>query len=509
MLDKLASDLLFISPLLALTLGTLLMLVYEVFIKYPWKKGGFTIVVLLTAFVINVLLCYRGLYPQTGTAFYGQLYVDKFSAYINSFILFIAALVAMVSAGQLDNEKVHAHGEYYALFLMSVIGALIFNSAAEFITLFLGLEIMSMALYCLCGSALGLRTSSESALKYFLLGSFSSAFILYGIALLYGLTGSTSYLEVAEALSQINGTLVSVAVGLVIVGLLFKIAAAPFHFWAPDVYQGAPTSVTVFMASVIKASAVVVTLRVLWLVFPDSLEVWSGAIWTLAILTMTVGNLTALRQRSIKRMLAYSSIAHAGYMMVALLVANTEFGGASSIVFYLVAYSFVTIGSLAVVLAVSAPYIGTPHSDDISRFNSLAKRQPVLAALMALFMLSLAGVPPGMAGLLAKFFVFSAVVKGGFIGIAIIGMLNSAVSAYYYLRVIVAMYFMEPKAGETYSKPITTVPMYAAIAVCALVVVLAGLFPSTIYDNAKSVVDPVFGGIKKIAYLNPDTIIGK
>ncbi len=507
MFDKYASDLLFLSPMITVIIGSLLLLIYEVFIKRPWSRAGFALLVLVSAFAVNVFLYSQDLYPKSGTGLYGQLYIDAFSALINCFILLLSIFAVLISFGQLKSEKINAVGEYYTLFLMSVVGAMVFNSAAEFITLFLGLEIMSMALYCLCGSALTLRCSSESALKYFLLGSFSSAFLLYGIALLYGLTGSTQFLMIAEVISGVNGTLLSVAIGLVLVGLLFKIAAAPFHFWAPDVYQGAPTSITLFMASVIKASAVVVCFRVLWLVFPDNKEVWEGAIWTLAALTMTIGNLTALRQRSIKRMLAYSSVAHAGYMMVGLLVADAAFGGAEGVMFYLVAYSFVTLGSFAIVSAVSSPYLDSTHADDISRFNSLAKRQPILAILMALFMLSLAGIPPGMAGLLAKFFIFSSAVKAGFVGLAIIGMLNSAVSAYYYLRIIVAMYFMESKDGETYSKPAVTFPMYLAIGVCAFVVVVLGIFPSRIYDGAKNAIEPVMKNYKKqIAYFNENTI---
>jgi NADH-quinone oxidoreductase subunit N len=484
------SNLLYLNSLFTLTVGTVLVLIYESFIKRAWSRGSFTVLVLFTATVFHIFLYSMDIYPLTGTAFYGQIFVDKFSGLVTALILTISTLVAILSLGQLEKERVKSSGEYYALFLMSVIGAIIFNTASEFITLFIGLEIMSMALYCLCGSAIGVRSSSESAMKYFLLGSFSSAFLLYGIAILFGLSGTTDFIGISESIRGTDSTLLSISIGLITVGLLFKIAAAPFHFWAPDVYQGAPTSVTIFMASVIKASAIVATLRILWIVFPDSIHIWSNAIWALAAITMTIGNLTALRQRSVKRMLAYSSIAHAGYMMVAILVAPQEWGGSAAVIYYLAAYSAMTLGSLAIVMAVASPYLSTHHSDDISRFNSLSKRKPLIAAMMALFMLSLAGIPPGMAGLLAKFFVFSSAVKAGFVGLAVIGMLNSAVSAYYYLRVIVAMYFMEPKSGESYSEPHTTVPWYAAVGVCALVVILLGVFPSRFYENAKNVVEP-------------------
>lgn len=491
MAGEISGDLIFISPLISLVIGALLILLYEVFIHKAWSRGAFTTVVLLTAFAINVYLLANNFYPETGTAFYGQLFIDAFSGYVNAFIILIAALAVLASVGHLGFEKVESVGEYYSLVLMSTIGAIVFNSASEFITMFVGLEIMSMAIYCLCGAALSRRESAESAVKYFLLGSFSSAFMLYGIALLYGLTGTTELMGTAVQLASVDSGLAMVAIGLVLVGLFFKIAAVPFHFWAPDVYQGAPTPITIYMASVIKASAVIVIMRVLWIAFPESLPVWTGAIWTIAVITMTLGNLTALRQRSLKRMLAYSSVAHAGYMMVALLV--SDLGGAAAIVYYLIAYSAMTIGSFAVVMAVAAPYADSTHPDDISRFNDLAARQPILAALMALFLLSLAGIPPGMAGLLGKFFVFNSAVKGGFVGIAIIGVINSAISAYYYLRVIVSMYFIEQRKEDSYSKSVVGAPMGFVLAVCAAAVIYVGVFPARFYDGAAAVIDPIFG----------------
>ena len=492
MANDYAKDLIFISPLLTLTVGALLMLIYEVFIKRPWSKGAFAFIVLITAFLLNFYLLYNNFYIVPRTAFSGQIYVDNFSGFVNCFILITAAVAVLLSMSHIETEKINSPGEYYALLLMTTIGALIFNSSAEFITLFIGLEIMSMALYCLCGSATAIRGSAESALKYFFLGSFSSAFMLYGIAILYGLTGSTELLIISHNIGFTDTALPAVAIGLILVGLLFKIAAVPFHFWAPDVYQGAPTPVTIYMASVIKASAVVVSLRVLWTAFPQSLQIWTGAVWTLAILTMTLGNLIALRQRSLKRMLAYSSIAHAGYMMVALLVAAPEYGGAAAVVFYLVAYSAMTLGSFAIVMAIAAPKSGQPLSDDISHFNGLYKKHPLLAALMALFMLSLAGIPPGMVGLLGKFYVFNSAVKAGFVGLAVIGVLNSAVSVYYYLRVVVAMYFIEQTAGEQENKTHVGLPMAAGLTVCALAVILLGLFPSRLYQNAQTAVEPLF-----------------
>lgn len=480
-------DLWLSAPILILTAGAILVLLLDSFIKKSWPRGVLTLFTLVTALVSSNFLSLNEFYQQNQRSFSGQIYNDHFTSSVIGLILFAAILVVLMSLDKVHQEKIDCGGEYYSLLLMSTIGAIIFGSAAEMITLFLGLEIMSMALYCLCGSAVSVRASSESALKYFLLGSFSSAFLLYGIALLYGLSGSTEIAVIGSALAGKQGAIIGFSIGLVLVGLLFKVAAVPFHFWAPDVYQGAPTSVTAFMASVIKISAVMATLRVLWVAFPENSYLWIGAFWTLAALTMTVGNLIALRQRSVKRMLAYSSIAHAGYMMVALLVPRGEFGGAAAIFYYLVAYTLMTLGSMAVVLAVSTPHIDSKHPDDISRFNGLSSRSPVLAVCMALFMLSLAGIPPGMAGLLGKFYIFSAAVKSGFVGIAIIGVINSAISAYYYLRVIVAMYFIEPKAGEAQNEQPVSTAIGSVVAFCSVLIIVIGIFPSNVHESASYV----------------------
>jgi len=376
---------------------------------------------------------------------------------------------------------------------------MIFASSAELITMFLGLETMSMALYCLCGAALGRRRSAESALKYFLLGSFSSAFLLYGIALLYGLTGTTSIPAIAGSLAGADQSILFFSLGLMLVGLIFKLGAVPFHFWAPDVYEGAPTPVTAYMACVIKASAVVAALRVLWVGFGGQIVFWSGAVWLIAVLTMVIGNLAALRQRGLKRMLAYSSVAHAGYLLVAFLAHGVELGGGAAILYYLIAYTFMTMGAFAIVLSVTGQASGDQpgeklggdvlQSDDISRFNGLGYRRPVVAIVMSLFMLSLAGIPPGMAGLLGKVYIFTAAVKAQYVGLAIIGVLASAISCYYYLRVIVAMYFLE---GESVTAPArvdasATPAFVGAVGVCAIGVVYLGLNPEPFYEFARSI----------------------
>ena len=494
---SLLSEVRIVSPMIVLMMTALILLLAEVCAPKGAAKGNgqvrgyFMLMMLLATLCVQVF--FVGFSHPASTIFGGSLYADSLALFFQFFIVLGSLLAAMIGIGTLQREGSDAPSEFYALYLMSVIGAMIFSSAAEFITLFLGLEIMSMALYCLCGSAIhgavpAMKRSAEAALKYFLLGSFSSAFLLYGVALLYGLTGSTELSVIsAYAASTEHATIFFLALGFVLIGIIFKIGAVPFHFWAPDVYQGSPTFVTAYMACIIKASAVAVALRVFWVAFRTEVLIWSGVIWAIAIATVVLGNVVALTQRSIKRMLAYSSIAHGGYMLTALLAPGDSFGGGPALLFYLVAYTAMTMGAFGVVLLVTAPFSDKNHPDDITRFNGLGYRRPVLAAAMTLFMLSLAGIPPGMAGLLGKFYLFSAAIKANYVGLAIIGVLMSAVSCYYYLRVVVAMYFVEAeeKDGEIKDLP-AGVCLTGALVICAVSVVVLGLFPSLLYDSMNS-----------------------
>lgn len=503
-----ADELAIASPAMVLAIGALAVLLIEVGMPRSSEREGLRAVDMLSFFTLVVALAQLvGISPLISpglTVLRGAVFADPFSWFV-SLVIVLAALVAlMLGAGRLSAEGIRARGEFLSLYLMSTAGAVMFVSAAEAITLFLGLEIMSMPLYCLCsasicGSGVQQKRSAESGLKYFLLGSFSSAFMLYGIAVAYGLTGSTKLITIAGAVPATHSVAMYLAAGLILVGLAFKVAAVPFHFWAPDVYQGAPTTVTAFMASAVKVAAVAVTMRILWgvfdlqIVFHSGVQAvfWSGAVATLAVLTMCVGNLVALRQRSIKRMLAYSSIAHAGYMFVALLAPGGEFGGGAAILYYLVAYSVMTLGAFGVVLLVIAPHLAEQHSDDLSRFAGLSSRKPFLAALMALFMLSLAGIPPGLAGLLGKFYLFSAAVKADYTWLAVIGVVNSAISCYYYLRVIVVMYFQEQEHGESETAPAANddgidLVCRGALVLCAAGVIILGLFPSVLHSGAVS-----------------------
>ncbi|NBW39681.1 NADH-quinone oxidoreductase subunit N [bacterium] len=477
------NELFYILPLLVIAGGSLAVLLVDVFMKGRSPSGVFTLLILLAGLVAALVVSPD--YSSERLAFSGTIYIDPFTSFITVILIAGAMLCLLMGREYLSGEGVtEAKGEFASLYLMATAGAILFVSAAEMVTLFVGLELMSMALYVLCGSALRSSASSESALKYFFLGSFSSAFLLLGIAFVYGATGALSLVEIAAALPEAPTGLLAIGVGLILMGVLFKIGAVPLHFWTPDVYQGAPTPITIFMASVVKIAGVCVGLRLFWLSFGSGeyYELWSRAVWFVAVLTIIVGNIVALRQRSMKRMLAYSSIAHAGYMLMGLL-APAEFGGGPAILFYLVAYSVMTLGAFGVVMAISSRYRDCADSDDITRFHQLSKQRPLLAALMTLFLLSLAGLPPGMAGLLGKFYVFNAAVKADFIGLAIVGVLGSAVSCSYYLRVIVAMYFVPSEASQSESgEAIVTPSLAGTLAVCGVLTVWLGVQPSLLYD---------------------------
>jgi NADH-quinone oxidoreductase subunit N len=330
---------------------------------------------------------------------------------------------------------------------------------------------MSMAVYVLAGIWRQQLRSNEAALKYFLLGAFASGFFLYGVALIYGATGSIQLGKIAMHVNAHGGsTMLLIGVAMLIVGFGFKVAAAPFHVWTPDVYEGAPTTVTAFMAVGVKAAAFAAFARVFLHTLGAIHAEWEGILWVIAVLTMTVGNITALVQNNVKRMLAYSSIAHAGYLLVAM-VAGKELGGAA-LMYYLVAYGLMNLGAFGVIVAVGRK--GEPN-EEFSDFAGLGFRYPLLAMAMTVFMLSLTGVPP-LVGFTGKFYIFSAAVKAGYLWLAVIGVLNSAISAYYYVRVIVNMYMYD---GEKMPERLSARPALAlAILIAATGTILLGIFPS-------------------------------
>jgi NADH-quinone oxidoreductase subunit N len=362
---------------------------------------------------------------------------DRYALFFTMLLCGGSLLTILMSIDFLREHPLPA-GEYHALVLLATCGMIFLVAANDLIVLFLALEIMSVAVYVLAGFLRREARSTEAALKYFLLGAFATGFLLYGIAFFYGAAGSTRLDVIAQAVAR-DGlrpfTLLGMA--LVLVGFGFKVALIPFHVWTPDVYEGAPTAVTAFMAAGVKAAAFAAFARVFMGGLGSVAASWTGLLWALAALTMTVGNVTAVMQRSVKRMLAYSSIAHAGYALVGVVAASRA--GGAALLFYLAVYAFMTLGAFGVVMALGRR--GEPN-EELSDWAGVGFRHPVLGLSMAVFMLSLAGIPP-TAGFAGKFYLFSAAIDAGYVGLAVIGVLNSLVSVYYYLGVLVPMYMAE------------------------------------------------------------------
>lgn len=411
------------------------------------------------------------LWKQPVASFQGAAILDNFAMGVKLIVLVATALAILLSTSYMPkvNKQV---GEYYTLLLLCAVGMMVMGSATDLIVVFLALETFSLALYIMCSLNRSNPRSSEAGMKYLLLGAFASAFFVYGAALIYGATGSTQYSAIAAALLGSTGQLglLYPGIALLVVGFGFKVSLVPFHMWTPDVYQGAPTPVTAFMSVGTKAAAFAAFSRVLLSALPTEHATWSWMLAILAVVTMTLGNFAALRQASLKRMLAYSSIAHAGYVLVGL-VGGTA-GSANAAIFYLFTYAFMNIGAFAVIIVLER----ANENDALqNRAAGIGKRWPMLALVMAIFMFSLSGVPP-LAGFFGKLFVFKAAVDGGFAWLAAVAMLNSAVAAYYYLRVTVAMYLEEP-TGDSLSEAPARATINLGLAVAAVFTVVIGLYP--------------------------------
>ena len=415
---------------------------------------------------------------------------DGYSRFFNLIFLVSAGLSILISIEYVAREGL-ARGEYYALLLLATAGMMLMGAATDLLIIFLGLEILSLPLYVLTGLNRNRQESGEAALKYFLLGAFASAFFLYGIALTYGATGTTNLSGIASFSASLisHSTSLSIALGLLLIGFAFKVALVPFHMWVPDVYQGAPTSVTAFMSVGAKAAGFAALARVLLYAFPTLESSWRVPLAVLAVLTMTLGNLAAVAQTDLKRMLAYSSIAHAGYILLGVVAANAA--GAAGVLFYLLAYALMNVGAFATAIVVGKR--GEPGVE-IADYAGLASRRPFLAATMAIFMLSLAGVPP-LAGFVGKFYLFSAAVQADLTWLAIIGVLNSVLSAFFYLRIIVVMYMAENLANEAEEpKPLSlSLPLVVAVALAALGILALGLWPSPLLDMAQQAIGALLG----------------
>ena len=426
----------------------------------------------------TVILIARG--PARGTTLGGSLAADDFALFFHVLILGIGMVAVLLSPGYLRATRFDG-GEYYALMMFSIVGMLGLASSLELLSLFVALEIMSVAIYAMAGLQRHRVESQEAAVKYFITGAFSSAFFLYGVALLYGASASTTLPEIAAAIGAAprgGPGLALLGVGFLLVGFGFKVASVPFHMWAPDVYEGAPTTVTALMSAGVKAAAFAAFLRVFLQAVPALAADWQPAVAVLAIVTMVIGNLGALAQTNVKRMLAYSSVAHAGYIMTAAVAAPGA--GTEAILFYLVAYAVVNLGGFGALAALSRDDREPLSLTDLA---GLAERRPLVAAAMAVFLVSLTGIPV-TAGFVGKFHLFNAAVGAGYVNLAIVGMLMSVVSAYYYLRVVVAMYMREPVGDDVWA-PIG-IGAGVALVFTVIVVLVLGVYPGPVLAWARA-----------------------
>jgi NADH-quinone oxidoreductase subunit N len=485
-----------VSPIALVAGWGVLLLVLEAFAVETRRRylAQLATVGLVLAFGLQLYLLRRGI---SSPLFSGRLMLDGFAYQMGMLFTAAAALTTLLAPTYLEAHDIDL-GEFYPLLLFSVSGMLIIAAAGELLVLVIGIETMSLPMYALCASwrrrEAGQRedASVEAAFKYYLMGAFSTAVALYGVALIYGATGGhTTFAALATsgALSADKPFFV-IGVVMLIAGLGFKVAAVPFHMWTPDVYEGAPTPVTGFMAAAVKAAAFAAVLRVFTVAFRDEALAFGPSGWTsllavVAAATMVLGNLTALWQQNVKRMLAYSSIAHAGYLLVGVLAAASEATRAearSAVVFYLWAYTFTTLGAFGLVA-----WIGRREERErllVEDFAGLAYRSPAAALGMTVFLLSLAGVPP-TAGFFGKFFLFkTAVVNPSLIWLVVLGLLTSVVSVFYYLRIVVAMYFRDPVPEDADFSPLRSAPVHVALVTAALFVLAVGLYPTSLWNLA-------------------------
>jgi len=486
------ADIGLILPEILLTLFACVILLLEPFIPSSQKEilAYFSLLALalagFTSFRLNHL---------DYAAFSGMYLLDPYSTFFK-FLLYIAsALVVLLSMNYLKIEKINI-GEYYAFLLIATAGMMVMVSGGDLITIYLGLELTSICFYVLAGFKRYEERSTEASAKYFVLGSFSSGVLLYGISILYGLAGTTNLKELASffaashSIVSPGGALVSpggvlpspggaliVAMVLLTVGFGFKVAAVPFHMWTPDVYEGAPTPITAFLSVSSKAASFAVFLRVFLTIFDGVQQDWQAILIVLSVATMGLGNLVAIAQENVKRMLAYSSIAHAGYAMIGLIVGDRL--GIYSLMLYLMIYSFMNLGAFGVVILLQR---GGISGEAVNDFTGLAKKHPLYAFLMLVFMFSLAGLPP-TAGFVAKFYIFMAAVNAHLAWLAVVGVIFSAISAYFYLRIVMVMYMKEP-AGET--KLAASPALSIALLVALAIVVLVGIFPGPLIDYAQT-----------------------
>lgn len=460
----------FLPEMILIAVGTLIMVLEGLAGRENTRKNMHVLAFVGIAAAMAAA-CRAGMDP--GPAFNNFLIIDGYGTFFRLLVLTVGLLSVLCSSAYLERENADS-GEYYALMLFSLVGQCVLSTANELIMVFIGLEISSIATYVLAGYLRDDKRNNESAIKYFLLGSFATAFLLYGVAWIYGMTGSTNLDSIRQFLAA-NATvepwIISAAAALLFVGFAFKVSAAPFQAWTPDVYQGAPAPVTAFMSAGPKAAAFAVFMRVFMTAFGNMADRWEPVVWICALATMVIGNFAALTQTNLKRVLAYSSIAHAGYVLVAI-TAHSQVGVAAAM-FYLASYVFMNMGVFAIVTHFTRKGERYVQVNDLA---GLSQRQPFTAALLTVFLLSLIGVPL-TSGFFGKFYVFKAAIDSNLIWLSILGLLNSAVAAYYYLRIIVVMYFHEP-GHSTESLPALTPGVQVASLASAVAVIVLGVMPS-------------------------------
>lgn len=472
-----------ILPLIAVSIGAMVVLLAGVRMADDESEGlgWLALATLGVAFVLAL-----GQVGQTGFAFGGALAVDGFSGFFQLSILIAAAFTVLMSLDYASDNHL-AGAEYYSLLLFSTLGMMLMAAAGDLVVIFLGLETMSIAVYVLAGMRRLDPRSNEAAIKYFLLGAFSTGFLLYGIALIYGATGSIKLDVIRTALSgsMTSNSLLRLGLAMLLVGFGFKVAAVPFHMWTPDVYEGAPTPITAFMAVGVKLGAFAGFVRIFLVGLLPVSGQWSEALWVVAVLTMTTGNVIAVVQTNIKRMLAYSAIAHAGYVLIGMIAASPE--GGAAVLYYLLTYAFATLGAFGIVVALERRQLA---GDLIADYRGLSTRSPALAAAMAVFLLSFTGVPP-LAGFMGKFYIFSAALRQGYTYLVVIAVVNSVIAAFYYISVIVAMYMEE--GGVEPARMTRRPALVAVIGLSAIATVLVGVYPAPYMTAAQNAFNSALG----------------
>ena len=474
-----------ILPEVILTLTGVLIMLVDATIppKWPRRYLGF-LAAFGTLFAIYASIWQLSL-PE-GTGFFGTVETSAFTVFFHVLICGIVLVTILLSLDTLPQHN-HHQGEFYALIVFGAVGMCLLTSAVELLLVFIALEISSISTYILAGYRKHTGRSPEAAIKYFLLGSFATAFFLYGIALIFGATGTTQIYQIAQLASFAqNQTLVLASLALMLVGILFKVSAVPFHVWTPDVYQGAPSPVVALLSTAPKMAAFALLLRVVYEIFPNLRSIWAPLLWIVAVLSMTVGNLAALRQQNAKRMLAYSAIAHAGYLLAAFAAASDARGfsesGIAAASFYAAAYSAMNVGIFAVI-TLAAGY--DEHLSLIDDFRGLVYRSPLLGSLLIFFLISLIGVP-FTGGFFGKFYSFTAAVGGGAIALAIIGLLNSGLAAAYYLRLALVA-AQRPSDDQAASpKPHVGPAVIAAVALAVFATLVLGIVPGAVLHAAQS-----------------------